>query len=128
MLVLKPSAGICPRIPNLGRWQILTVAHKSRECSTRRTAARTRAAVGGLEGRRAAAVADVALAPAITAIAASTGPMRRIARTGGTYRAVTDHPEVRSEGVNQTLPAPVDRVAPSSWERFEALYRSSRDD
>ena len=33
---------------------------------------------------------------------------------------------MRSEGVNEILTAPP--AAPSSWERFEALYRSSRDD
>ena len=37
-----------------------------------------------------------------------------------------DHPLVRSEGVTETLTAPPS--APSSWERFESLYRSSRDD
>jgi RNA polymerase sigma-70 factor (ECF subfamily) len=33
---------------------------------------------------------------------------------------------MRSEGVSETLTAPTS--APSPWERFEALYRSSRDD
>src|SRR5579859_4766193 len=37
-----------------------------------------------------------------------------------------DHPLVRSEGVTETLTAPPS--APGSWERFESLYRSSRDD
>ena len=37
-----------------------------------------------------------------------------------------DHLLVRSEGVTETLTAPPS--APSSWERFESLYRSSRDD
>jgi RNA polymerase sigma-70 factor (ECF subfamily) len=37
-----------------------------------------------------------------------------------------DHLLVRSEGVTETLTAP--SSAPSSWERFESLYRSSRDD
>jgi RNA polymerase sigma-70 factor (ECF subfamily) len=37
-----------------------------------------------------------------------------------------DHPRVRSEGVTDTLTAPPS--APGSWERFESLYRSSRDD
>lgn len=37
-----------------------------------------------------------------------------------------DHPDVRSEDVTDTLTAPP--FAPSSWERFESLYRSSRDD
>jgi RNA polymerase sigma-70 factor, ECF subfamily len=37
-----------------------------------------------------------------------------------------DHALVRSEGVNETLTAPPS--APGSWERFESLYRSSRDD
>jgi len=37
------------------------------------------------------------------------------------------HPALmRSEGVSETLTAP--SSAPSSWERFEVLYRSSRDD
>lgn len=30
--------------------------------------------------------------------------------------------------MNETAPAPSDQLASSSWERFEALYRSSRDD
>jgi RNA polymerase sigma factor (sigma-70 family) len=34
----------------------------------------------------------------------------------------------RSTDVNETLPAPTAAAAPPSWERFEALYRSSRDD
>ncbi len=37
-----------------------------------------------------------------------------------------DHPLVRSKGVTETLTAPPS--APSSWARFESLYRSSRDD
>ncbi len=39
-----------------------------------------------------------------------------------------DRSPVRSEGVieSQTLPGRL--TPPSSWERFEALYRSSRDD
>ncbi len=38
-----------------------------------------------------------------------------------------DHPQARREGVIETLPAPVSEEL-SSWERFEALYRSSRAD
>jgi RNA polymerase sigma factor (sigma-70 family) len=37
-----------------------------------------------------------------------------------------DHPHMRSGGVTDTLTAPP--AVPSSWERFESLYRSSRDD
>jgi RNA polymerase sigma-70 factor (ECF subfamily) len=37
-----------------------------------------------------------------------------------------DHPLVRSGGVTETMTAPP--TAPGSWERFESLYRSSRDD
>jgi RNA polymerase sigma-70 factor (ECF subfamily) len=37
-----------------------------------------------------------------------------------------DHAHVRSEGVTETLTAPPS--APTSWARFESLYRSSRDD
>src|SRR5690349_5948078 len=37
-----------------------------------------------------------------------------------------DHLRVRSGGVTETLTAPAN--APGSWERFETLYRSSRDD
>jgi RNA polymerase sigma-70 factor, ECF subfamily len=37
-----------------------------------------------------------------------------------------DHALVRSEGVTETLTAPAS--SPSSWERFESLYRTSRDD
>jgi RNA polymerase sigma-70 factor, ECF subfamily len=39
-----------------------------------------------------------------------------------------DRARGRSTGVNETLSAPTAGAAPSSWERFEALYRSSRDD
>ncbi len=39
-----------------------------------------------------------------------------------------DHALVRSEGVTETLTAPPSAPASSSWERFESLYRSSRDD
>jgi RNA polymerase sigma-70 factor, ECF subfamily len=35
---------------------------------------------------------------------------------------------VRSEGVTETLTASASTTAGTSWERFEALYRSSRDD
>ena len=35
---------------------------------------------------------------------------------------------VRSEGVTEMLTAPVLASGASSWERFEALYRTSRDD
>jgi RNA polymerase sigma-70 factor (ECF subfamily) len=37
-----------------------------------------------------------------------------------------DDPHMRSEGVTETLTAPPS--APGSWERFESLYRSCRDD
>jgi RNA polymerase sigma-70 factor, ECF subfamily len=37
-----------------------------------------------------------------------------------------DHALVRSEGVSETLTAPAS--PPSSWERFESLYRASRND
>jgi RNA polymerase sigma-70 factor, ECF subfamily len=37
-----------------------------------------------------------------------------------------EHSLMRSEGVSETLTAPA--PAPTSWERFESLYRSSRDD
>ena len=39
-----------------------------------------------------------------------------------------DHPLVRSEGVSGTLTASPSSSRTTSWERFEALYRSSRDD
>jgi len=39
-----------------------------------------------------------------------------------------DHALVRSEGVTETLTATHTGPAGASWERFEALYRSSRDD
>jgi RNA polymerase sigma factor (sigma-70 family) len=40
-----------------------------------------------------------------------------------------DHPQTRSEGVIETLPAaPAVPATAGSWERFEALYRSSRAD
>src|SRR5690348_14472085 len=38
-----------------------------------------------------------------------------------------DRRAVRSGGVNAAL-SPSGTVAPSAWERFEELYRSSRDD
>ena len=34
----------------------------------------------------------------------------------------------RSEGVSETLTAPASQTRDTSWERFESLYRSSRDD
>jgi len=39
-----------------------------------------------------------------------------------------DPRSVRSGGVSETLTAPASQTGDSSWERFEALYRSSRDD
>ena len=39
-----------------------------------------------------------------------------------------DSMPARNEGVIATLRAPASAAAPTSWERFEALYRSSRDD
>src|SRR5919201_1491976 len=39
-----------------------------------------------------------------------------------------DHALVRSEGVSEVLTATPAVSSGSSWERFEALYRSSRDD
>src|SRR5438067_13591496 len=39
-----------------------------------------------------------------------------------------DHALVRSEGVSETVTASPSNLGASSWERFEALYRSSRDD
>jgi RNA polymerase sigma-70 factor (ECF subfamily) len=41
---------------------------------------------------------------------------------------VTDRFDPRSEGVIETLTSPSAPAAESAWERFEALYRSSRDD
>lgn len=38
-----------------------------------------------------------------------------------------DHPLVRSEGVTETL-TPPSTATGNSWQRFEALYRSCRDD
>lgn len=55
----KPSAGICPRIPILLRLrrvlQMLTVAHKARECSALATAAWTCGRVKLLDAGRARA-------------------------------------------------------------------------
>ncbi len=39
-----------------------------------------------------------------------------------------DHALVRSEGVSEILAAPASQSRDTSWERFESLYRSSRDD
>ena len=39
-----------------------------------------------------------------------------------------DPASARSGGVSETLTAPATQTRDSSWERFEALYRSSRDD
>jgi RNA polymerase sigma-70 factor, ECF subfamily len=39
-----------------------------------------------------------------------------------------DDPQTRSQGVISTAPAPDAELGRSSWERFEELYRSSRDD
>ncbi len=41
---------------------------------------------------------------------------------------MTDPLKRRSVDVIETLAAPVQPIAESSWQRFEALYRSSRDD
>jgi RNA polymerase sigma-70 factor (ECF subfamily) len=41
---------------------------------------------------------------------------------------VTDLADRRSADVIDTLPAPDTAIGQSAWERFEALYRSSRDD
>ena len=41
---------------------------------------------------------------------------------------MTDCSQVRSEGVIESQALPTSSEAQSSWERFEALYRSSRDD
>jgi RNA polymerase sigma-70 factor, ECF subfamily len=41
---------------------------------------------------------------------------------------VTDGSELRSEGVVDLSAPPVAQVEASPWERFEALYRSSRDE
>lgn len=41
---------------------------------------------------------------------------------------MTDSQLVRSEGVTDTLTESDPSTAASSWQRFEALYRSSRDD
>jgi RNA polymerase sigma-70 factor, ECF subfamily len=42
--------------------------------------------------------------------------------------SVTDVLERSSEDVVETLPAPSAKTGDGAWERFEALYRSSRDD
>ena len=42
--------------------------------------------------------------------------------------SVTNGASVRSDGVSETLTAPASGTRDSSWERFESLYRSSRDD
>jgi RNA polymerase sigma-70 factor, ECF subfamily len=39
-----------------------------------------------------------------------------------------DHALVRSEGVSEILTASASKGRDASWERFESLYRSSRDD
>jgi DNA-directed RNA polymerase specialized sigma24 family protein len=39
-----------------------------------------------------------------------------------------DDAGARSGGVSETLTAPASGTRDSSWERFESLYRSSRDD
>src|SRR5512142_939076 len=39
-----------------------------------------------------------------------------------------DLDERRSEGVTETLASPRSNLAQDAWERFEALYRTSRDD
>ena len=41
---------------------------------------------------------------------------------------MTDQASVRSQVVTDSLTAPASATALSSWERFEALYRSSRED
>jgi len=39
-----------------------------------------------------------------------------------------DPGSARSQGVSETLTAPASQTRDTSWERFESLYRSSRDD
>ena len=40
-----------------------------------------------------------------------------------------DHALVRSQGVSEEmLTAPASQTREASWERFESLYRTSRDD
>ena len=41
---------------------------------------------------------------------------------------MTNRPLLRSESVIETSSASVSELSPDSWERFESLYRSSRDD
>jgi RNA polymerase sigma-70 factor, ECF subfamily len=124
----KPSGGCCARIPITPRWrlvlQTLTVAQRSLDLSALVTAARIWPGVG--PGADVAATAGGALSiPTATATAAMASGLDI---PGKISTSVMDFSIVRSEGVTETLTASASTTEGTSWERFEALYRSSRDD
>jgi RNA polymerase sigma-70 factor, ECF subfamily len=122
----KPSGGCCARIPITPWWrlvlQTLTVAQRSLDPSALVTAARIWPGVG--PGADVAATAGGALSiPTATAAMASGLDI-----PGKISTSVMDFSIVRSEGVTETLTASASTTEGTSWERFEALYRLSRDD
>jgi RNA polymerase sigma-70 factor, ECF subfamily len=55
-------------------------------------------------------------------------PVSRLDTPREDIATVTDQVSVRSEVVTNAMTAPASSPAHTAWERFEALYRSSRDD
>jgi RNA polymerase sigma factor (sigma-70 family) len=125
---VNPSVGICPRTPSSPPRPLpfeehtLIVAHNADERSARDAAWRIRRALGpparadgGTGAKRVAKTVAIVAAVAINA-----------ARTIATIPAggVTDRGPDRSKGVIDTTPG----ERGTARERFEALYRSSRDD
>src|SRR6266567_6622787 len=105
---------------------MLTVAHSSCERLARLTAARISAFVGGF-GRLwcRAGLAVAAVCPSATSSTIVSAALRTNKETIAT---VTDPWHHRSEGVIETVAAPALSSSESAWQRFEALYRSSRAD
>lgn len=96
--------------------QTLTVAHSAFECSAVRIAALI------LDGEGLPATAALGDASA-NAVPTARSAIRAL--TERKIASVTDRVGARSEGVTAVLE---EHATPSTWERFEELYRSSRDD
>jgi len=126
-IAANPRLGISPRMPSrFGKRrvsQMLTVAHSARECCARRTAARIWPAFGG----RVLAPANVAGMATDRRIANAT--MRSGVRTSEEHiDPVMNRLRLRRQGVIETQALPASSTEQTTWDRFEALYRSSRDD
>lgn len=126
-IAANPRLGISPRMPSrFGKrrvLQMLMVAHSARECCARRTAARIWPAFGG----RVLAPANVAGMATDRRIANAT--MRSGVRTSEEHiDPVMNRLRLRRQGVIETQALPASSTEQTTWDRFEALYRSSRDD